>query len=74
MHEPLVSMLFPVVSAHISRSEFQHSNLNWKFFCRPMTNHIVNLKGNKDKLSHLVTAKNVVFHKKETYLADVNFA
>ena len=33
MHEPLVSMLFPVLGAHISGAEFQHLDLSWRELC-----------------------------------------
>ena len=33
MHEPLVPMLFPILGAHISGSEFQYPDLSWKLIC-----------------------------------------
>ena len=33
MYEPLVPMLFPVLGAHISGSEFQYPNRTWKELC-----------------------------------------
>ena len=33
MHEPLVPMLFPILGAHISGSEFQYLDLSWKLIC-----------------------------------------
>ena len=30
MHEPLVPMLFPILGAHMSGSEFQYPDLTWK--------------------------------------------
>ena len=30
MHDPLVPMFFPVLGAHISGSEFQYPDNNWK--------------------------------------------
>ena len=30
MHEPLVPMLFPILGAHISGTEFQYPDLTWK--------------------------------------------
>jgi hypothetical protein len=30
MHEPLVPMLFPILGAHMSGSEFHYLDLNWK--------------------------------------------
>ncbi len=36
MHEPLVPMLFPVLGAHMSGSEFQYPDLSWKEICGQM--------------------------------------
>ena len=33
MHTPLVSILYPLLCAHISRSEFQHFDLRLKELC-----------------------------------------
>ena len=30
MHEPLVPMLFPILGAHVSGSEFQYPDFSWK--------------------------------------------
>ena len=30
MHEPLVPMLFPILGAHISGTEFQYPDLTWR--------------------------------------------
>ena len=38
MHEPLVSMLFPVLSAKVSGAEFQYPDLIWKEMCVKMRN------------------------------------
>ena len=36
--EPLVPMLFPVLGAHISGTEFQYPDLTWKEPCGMMAN------------------------------------
>ena len=33
MHKPLVSMIFPVIFAHIIVSEIHYPNLIWKELC-----------------------------------------
>ncbi len=38
IHEPLVPMLFPVLGAHMSGSEFQYPDLTWKEICGQMAN------------------------------------
>ena len=38
MHAPLVPMLFPILSPHMSGSEFQYSDLIWKELYGIMTN------------------------------------
>ena len=51
MHEPLVPMLFPILGAHMSGSEFQYPDLTWKEMCGMMANlqtpraHICTLPG-----------------------------
>ena len=37
MHEPLVSMLFPVLGAYMSGAEFMCPDLIWKVLCVQMT-------------------------------------
>ena len=56
MHEPLVPMLFPVLGAHISGSEFQYPDLSWKELCGQMANLVAESGGNKGQLSNLVEA------------------
>ena len=56
MHEPLVPMLFPILGAHISGSEFQYPDLSWKETCGMMANLVAESGGNKGQLSHLVEA------------------
>ena len=45
MHEPLVPMLFPVLGAHVSGSEFQYPDLSWKDFCGQMGNLMLKNEG-----------------------------
>lgn len=52
MQEPLVPMLFPVLSAHISDAEFQYLDLIWKEICGIMANLVAESGGNKGQLSH----------------------
>ena len=47
MHEPLVPMLFPVLGAHVSGSEFQYPDLSWKELCGQMANLVAESGGNK---------------------------
>jgi len=43
MYEPLIPMLFPVLGAHVSGSEFQYPDLIWKELCGQMANHFTHL-------------------------------
>ena len=56
MHEPLVPMLFPVLGAHISGSEFQYPDLNWKEPTGMMAYLVGDSGCNKGQLSYLVEA------------------
>ena len=56
MHEPLVPMLFPILGAHISGSEFQYSDLTWKEPTGMMANLVGDSGCNKGQLSSLVEA------------------
>ena len=56
MHEPLVPMLFPILGAHISGSEFQYPDLSWKEPCGQMANLVAESGGNKGQLTSLVEA------------------
>jgi len=58
MHAPLVPILFPVLGAHVSGSEFQYPDLSWKELCGQMANLVAESGGNKGQLSHLVEAIN----------------
>ena len=56
MSEPLVPMLFPVLGAHMSGSEFLYPDLSWKEPCGQMANLVAESGGNKGQLSLLVEA------------------
>ena len=56
MHEPLVPMLFPILGAHVSGSEFQYPDLTWKELCGMMAHLVAESGGNKGQLSNLVEA------------------
>ena len=56
MHEPLVPMLFPILGAHISGSEFQYPDLTWKEPCGMMAQLVGDSGCNKGQLSNLVEA------------------
>ena len=54
MREPLVPMLFPILGAHISGSEFQHPNLIWEVYCDQRTIPVAESGGNEGQLSQLL--------------------
>ena len=56
IREPLVPMLFPILGAHISGTEFQYPDLTWKEPCGMMANLVAESGGNKGQLSLLVEA------------------
>ncbi len=56
MRQPLIPMLFPVLGAHISGSEFQYPDLTWKEPCGMMANPVADSGCNKGQLSDLVEA------------------
>ena len=56
VQEPLVPMLFPILGAHISGTEFQYPDLTWKETCGMMANMVAESGGNKGQLSYLVEA------------------
>ena len=56
MHEPLVPMLFPILGAHISGTDFQYPDLTWKEPCGIMANLVGDSGCNKGQLSNLVEA------------------
>ena len=49
-------MLFPILAAHVSGSEFQYPDLTWKELCGQMANLVAESGGNKGQLSLLVEA------------------
>jgi len=51
MQEPLVPMLFPVLGAHLSGTEFLYPDLTWKELCGQMANLVAESGGNKAQLS-----------------------
>ena len=51
VQEPLVPMLFPVLGAHISGTEFQYPDLTWKETCGMMANLVAESGGTKGQLS-----------------------
>ena len=51
MHEPLVPMLFPILGAHISGTEFQYPDQTWKEMCGLMANHVAESGGKERQLS-----------------------
>ena len=56
MQEPLVPMLFPILGAHISGTEFLYPDQTWKETCGMMANLVAESGGNKGQLSYLVEA------------------
>ena len=47
MYEPLIPMIFPVLGAHISGTEFQYPDLTWKETSGMMANLVAESGGNK---------------------------
>ena len=62
MCEPLVPMLFPILGAHVSGSEFQYPDLTWKELCGQMANLVAESGGNKGQLSYLTIGLIGLFH------------
>ena len=56
VREPLVPMIFPILGAHISGTEFQYPDLSWKEPCGMMANLVAESGGNKGQLSQIVEA------------------
>ena len=54
IREPLVPMLFPILGAHISGTEFQYPDLTWKEPCGMMANLVAESGGNKCQLSFIL--------------------
>ena len=51
MHEPFVSMFFPVLGAHISGVEFQYPDNSWKEMTGIMTSLVAKSGENKGQLA-----------------------
>ena len=73
MYEPLVPMLFPILGAHVSGSEFQYPDLTWKELCGQMANLVAESGGNKGQLSHLAKAITRKFRVPEIPLFSTGF-
>lgn len=56
MHEPLVPMLFPLLGAHVSNTQFQYPDRSWKEPCGMMATLIADSGAGKGQLSNLVEA------------------
>lgn len=56
MREPLVPMLFPVLGAHVSSSEFQYPDNSWKEVCGMMANLVGDSGCNKGQFTNIVNA------------------
>lgn len=56
MREPLVPMLFPILGAHVSGTEFMYPDLTWKEPCGMMANLVADSGAGKGQLSSLVEA------------------
>ena len=56
MHEPLVPMLFAVLGAYVSGSEFQYPDLSWKELCGMLANLVADSGCNKGQFTNLVEA------------------
>ena len=56
VQEPLVPMVFPILGAHVSGTEFQYPDLTWKEPCGMMANLVAESGGNKGQLSYLIEA------------------
>ena len=54
MHEPLVPMLFPILGAHVSGSEFQYPDLTWKELCGQMAHLVADSGMGKGQLTACV--------------------
>ncbi|MCQ2278916.1 MAG: hypothetical protein MJZ62_06405 [Bacteroidales bacterium] len=54
MNQPLVPMLFPILGAHMTGTEFLYPDQTWKEPCGIMTNLVAESGGNKGQLSNQV--------------------
>ena len=55
-HVAFVPMLFPVLGAHMSGTEFQYPDLSWKEPCGMMANLVAHSGDNKGQLSPIIEA------------------
>ena len=63
MREPITPMLFPILGAHMSNSQFLYPDLSWKEPTGMMANLVADSGGNKGQLSNLVEANCRSFRK-----------
>ena len=56
MHEPLIPMFFPLLGAHISKTEFQYPDNIWKESCGKMANLVAKNGDNKGQFLNLIQA------------------
>ncbi len=56
MHEPLVPVSMPALSAHLSEVEFMYSDNKYYERCGQMANLVAESGGNKGQLSSIVEA------------------
>ena len=54
MNQPLVPMLFPILGAHMTGTEFLYPDQTWKEPCGIMANLVAESGGNKGQLSNQV--------------------
>jgi len=73
VQEPLVPMLFPILGAHISGTEFQYPDLSWKEPCGMMANLVAESGGTKGQLSYLVEAIDNIYSKESWSLRRDSF-
>ena len=53
MHQSLVSILFPILGAHVSGAEFMYPDRSWKEMCGMMGNLVAESGAGKGQLSGL---------------------
>lgn len=56
MHEPIVPMLFPILGAHVSGTEFMYPDQSWKEPSGMLANHVADSGAGKGQLSGLIEA------------------
>lgn len=67
MREPLVPMLFPILGAHVSATEFRYPDNTLKELCGQMANLVAESGAGKGQLGYLVDAicRDFILHDKE---------